>query len=153
MAQRRSELRVRIAPLINLAALERCVLFSRSAQTREQSDTTWFSASLGHLPTPADARPTIANAVWLRVSDDEWRLDTAQVPSRCVPRTSEFGDGRAQQVQSRIGAKERKGAEDGASRKAVSRRATRGRAESWPMAPIRAERRAIIWVRGRRSRS
>src|SRR3977135_1712638 len=47
---------------------------------------------------------------------------------------------------------ERRVTETGASRTARSRTNTAGGHDHWPTVPMRAERRAIAWVRGRRHR-
>lgn len=56
-------------------------------------------------------------------------------------------------AQSRTGARERANDEAGSSRSAVLRTVTIAGDAHWAAAPIRRERRVIIWVRGRRCRS
>jgi hypothetical protein len=61
--------------------------------------------------------------------------------------------GKVQAAQSSTGARERAKEDGGSSRSVLLRRLVATGEAHWLVAPIRRERRVIIWVRGRRCRS
>ena len=78
----------------------------------------------------------------------------ARRPLRPAPtRTAAGGGGPGQAVQSSTGPRDRTNDDPGSIRRAVLRRVTAAGEAHWAATPIRWDRSAIFWVRGRRRRS